>query len=53
MFKVPSSKFQTPEKLQWPSSKSVARLRLDIETWCFSGAWGLGFGVLFLFIEFR
>src|SRR3989442_5366347 len=43
--KAPSSKLQTPEKLQQPSRKT-ARLSqvLGLEAWDFSGAWFLGFG---------
>jgi hypothetical protein len=44
--KVPNSKFQTPKKLQIPSSNTQTGQRsLEFGAWGFSGAWCLGFGV--------
>jgi len=40
-----SSKFQTPEKLQWPNFKRTFDPReLVFGTWSFFGVWSLVFG---------
>src|SRR5438876_7021316 len=41
---APSTKHQAPEKLQALSSKAAARFCLELEVWCFSGAWSLELG---------
>src|SRR6266581_8465439 len=43
--KAPNSKLQAPEKFQAPSLQNAPRRSvLELEIWCFSGAWSLEFG---------
>jgi hypothetical protein len=44
--KAPSTNLQAPEKLQAPISKIRRAAALELDSWCFFGAWGLGFGTL-------
>jgi hypothetical protein len=47
---APSSKLQRNPKSQTPSTKSMddGRILLRFGAWLLSGAWSLGFGILFL-----
>jgi hypothetical protein len=42
--KVPSSKFQAPEKLQTPIPNLTLSKRLELGTWDLEFPWNLGFG---------
>jgi hypothetical protein len=46
--KAPNSKLQAPEKFQTSNIKDGAGLKLELGSWCFSGAWMVVLGALIL-----
>src|SRR5438270_9533782 len=42
--KAPNSKLQAPEKFQAPRERENWVAPLELDVWCFSGAWSLVFG---------
>jgi predicted metalloprotease len=46
--KAPNSKLQAPEKFQTSNIKNSASVKLELGSWCFSGAWMLVLGALIL-----